>query len=299
MIEKPTVLILGAGASEPYGFPTGHELLYKIRTALDPEGTSYLRTMLIEQDIRVSQINDFHKELMHSDPSSVDEFLEYRPEFLPVGKLAIALSLIPFENEDSLFKRDLNELSWYQYLFNKLYVPSTNKFINNNLSIITFNYDRSIEHYFFTVLKARSNKSEEECARILEAIPIIHVHGKLGALPWQEESGRPYDSENLGNIKEVSKQINVIRKDLDKSSEFEEAYEFYLSLAEKIIFLGFGYHEANLRRLRIGDLKGKTIIGTCYGLGNSDIGPIIAKWNFSLSNHNLNIINFLRNKEPL
>ncbi len=179
MITKKTVLILGAGASKPYGFPTGRELLYIIRTALDPEGSSGLRVKLRKQDIEDSQINDFHKELMNSDPSSVDAFLEYRPEFLPVGKLAITLSLIPFENHDTVFKRAPNEPSWYQYLFEKLYVPSSKKLINDNQSIITFNYDRSIEHYFFTVLKGRSNKSEKECKTMLEAIPIIHVHGRL------------------------------------------------------------------------------------------------------------------------
>lgn len=299
MITEKTVLILGAGASKPYGFPTGRELLYRIRTALNPEGASGFRTKLIEQDIEDSQINDFHKELIYSDPSSVDAFLEYRPEFLPVGKLAITLGLIPYENDDTLFKRALNKPSWYQYLFEKLNVPSFNKFINNNLSIITFNYDRSIEHYFFTVLKGRSNKSEKECATILGAIPVIHVHGRLGALPWQEESGRPYDSRDFRNVKEVSEQIKVIRKDIDKSSEFEEVYDLYLSFAERIIFLGFGYHEANLRRLRIGDLKGKLMMGTCYGLGKSDILAIRKKWNIILTEPNLKIIDFLRDAEPL
>jgi len=299
MITEKTVLILGAGASKPYGFPTGRELLYKIRTALDSFGTSDLRKKLIEQGVSDSQINAFLMELMYSDPSSVDAFLEYRPEFLPVGKLAITLSLIPFENDDTFFKRALNQPSWYRYLFEKLNVPSFNKVINNNVSIITFNYDRSIEHYFFTALKCRSNKSEKECAKILEAIPIIHVHGRLGALPWQEESGRPYEPRCFRNVKKVSEQIKVIRKDIDKSSEFECAYDFYLSSAEKIIFLGFGYHEANLRRLRIGDLKRKTMIGTCYGLGKSDIRTIKQKWNISLFDPNSKIIDSLRNEEIL
>ena len=298
MIEKPTVLILGAGASKPYGFPTGKELLYKIRAALDPEGSSGLRAKLRKQDIEDSQINDFHKVLMHTDPSSVDAFLEYRPEFLPVGKLAITLGLIPYENDDTLFKRALNEPSWYKYLFEKLYIPSLNKFINNNLSIITFNYDRSLEHYLFTVLKGRSNKSENECATILEAIPIIHVHGRLGALPWQEKSGRLYSSVCFRNVKEVSEQIKVITKDIYPSSEFEDAYDYYLSLAERIIFLGFGYHEANLRRLRIGELKPETMIGTCYRLENSYIRKA-KEWNIKLSDPSFKIIDFLRVIEPL
>ncbi len=298
MITEKTVLILGAGASKPYGFPTGRELLYKVRTALEPKTTSDLRTRLVDQGIDGKDIHDFYNELTYSDTSSVDEFLEYRPEFLPVGKLAITLNLIPFENDDTLFKRALNEPSWYKYLFEKLYVPSLNKFINNNLSIITFNYDRSLEHYLFTVLKGRSNKSENECATILEAIPIIHVHGRLGALPWQEKSGRLYSSVCFRNVKEVSEQIKVITKDIYPSSEFEDAYDYYLSLAERIIFLGFGYHEANLQRLRIGELKPETMIGTCYRLENSYIRKA-KEWNIKLSDPSFKIIDFLRVIEPL
>jgi len=298
MITEKTVLILGAGASKPYGFPTGRELLYKVRTALEPKTTSDLRTRLVDQGIDGKDIHDFYRELMYTDPSSVDAFLEYRDEFLPEGKLAITLSLIPFEKDETLFKRDSNEPSWYKYLFEKLYVPSSKKLINYNLSIITFNYDRSIEHYFFTVLKSRSKKSEKECKTMLEAIPIIHVHGRLDALPWEEESGRPYGSRDFQNVKEMSEQIKVIKKDIDKSYEFEEAYDFYLSDAEQIIFLGFGYYEANLRRLRIGELKPETMIGTCYGLEKPYIRNA-EKWNIKLSNPSFKIIDFLRRIEPL
>ena len=37
MIEKKTVLVLGAGASKPYGFPTGGELQDEISAVLEAE----------------------------------------------------------------------------------------------------------------------------------------------------------------------------------------------------------------------------------------------------------------------
>jgi len=37
MITKPTVLVIGAGASKPYGFPTGQELRDYILELANPE----------------------------------------------------------------------------------------------------------------------------------------------------------------------------------------------------------------------------------------------------------------------
>jgi hypothetical protein len=37
MINKPTTLILGAGASAPFGFPTGNELKEKVLSLADDD----------------------------------------------------------------------------------------------------------------------------------------------------------------------------------------------------------------------------------------------------------------------
>lgn len=248
MITRPTVLILGAGASKPYGFPSGHELLYEIRAGLMGEAHDFFRTIK-EQGIETDHIKDFCKELTYADPPSVDAFLEHRTEFREVGKLAITLRLIPRENEKNFFDRAFNELSKYQYLFEELKAPSFDEFAGNNLSIVTFNYDRSIEHYLFTVLKHRYYKSDEECAKKLSNIPIIHVHGSLGSLPWQDASGRPYRPKyNKEEIIAASGQIKVIPEQEDASAEFDEAFKI-MDKALEIYFLGFGYHTDNLRRL--------------------------------------------------
>jgi hypothetical protein len=58
-----------------------------------------------------------------------------------------------------------------------------------------FNYDRSLEHFLFTALKYSSGKSDDECAGKLKTIPIIHLHGDLGALPHTGAAlARPYNS---------------------------------------------------------------------------------------------------------
>jgi len=295
LIKRPTVLILGAGASKPYGFPLGRELLYKIRNALDPSGTSDLRDKLLKQGIDPHQIDTFHRELSYADPPSVDAFLEFRQEFLMVGKLAITISLIEREIEKNrLFEKPINNPHWYQYLIEKMITPSFDDFGENKISIITFNYERSIEHYFFKVLKSRYNRADEECAIILNKIPIIHVHGKIGALPWQSESGRPYSPKiDQKSVKKISEQIKVITEDVYPSSEFKKALHF-MNTADEIMFLGFGYHEANLRRLEVNKLRKKDIFGTSYGLSKNDVLTLHIQWGIEFPGHPCKILQLLQ-----
>ena len=54
------------------------------------------------------------------------------------------------------------------------------EFGNNKLSIVTFNYDRSLEHYLLNSLMTLHGKTRDECAQALKKIPIVHVYGQLG-----------------------------------------------------------------------------------------------------------------------
>ncbi len=291
MITRPTVLILGAGSSMPYQFPSGRKLMRDVYIYLSEKHPSSWIPILNQLGIETNHIQAFREELHYSGRASVDAFLEYRPEFLKVGKLAITLGLIPHEMESSLFNVTHN---WYEYLFNKLNTPFE-EFDENKLSIVTFNYDRSIEHYLFTVLRNAYGKSEKECANKLNKIQIIHVHGRLGALPWQEGPGRPYYHKvSLEEIKTASEQIVVISEDIETSTAFEKSFSL-MSAADIICFLGFGYHEANLRRLKIDKLSNKTVLGAFYGLGDAEIRKICARWRILSPGSEFKIFDFLRN----
>ena len=153
MITRPTTLILGAGASQPFGFPTGSELRARILglTRLnDTDSKNLLSIFGFNQD----QVMFFCDSFRKSGKASIDSFLEHRQEFSRIGKYAIAVALISNEDENKLF--DVRNLNWYQYLYSKIttdFFPTD--FLDltrNRLSILTFNYDRSIEHYFLHAL---------------------------------------------------------------------------------------------------------------------------------------------------
>jgi len=55
MIEKRTVLVLGAGASKSYGFPTGEELLHQI-VDINQHSPTKLGDLLRECDDRIGRL---------------------------------------------------------------------------------------------------------------------------------------------------------------------------------------------------------------------------------------------------
>ncbi len=96
MIKHSTVLVLGAGASKPYGFQTGYELrdqLLEETLASTPLNEALKASQLGEQ------AEEFIIDLRHSSRSSVDAFLEGRPDYLEIGKFLIAAAVLPRERK--------------------------------------------------------------------------------------------------------------------------------------------------------------------------------------------------------
>src|SRR6266498_1427355 len=259
MITKSTVLVLGAGASIPYGYPSGAGLVKEIFQYI---GSNEWRSIYESLGIEESDLNSFRAELHQSQKPSIDAFLEHRLEFIKVGKVAIALSLLSKENPDLLLDFDIRDKGIYHFLYNSL-TTSWEEFKQNKFTIVTFNYDRSLEHFLFSALKHSYNKSDVEVAEAIQSIPIIHVHGSLGPLPWQRQSGIDYyplfnrrdGPYEIGTrIKVASENIIIVSEAQPKSKEFEIAAK-RIKEAERVYFLGFGYHPANLERLGLAQLK--------------------------------------------
>ena len=131
MITTPTVLVLGAGASCPYGFPTAKQLKNRI---CDVFSSRTLAVRLLEDNVPpAKKFLEFREAFWKSGTSSVDAFLDGRSEFLDIGKLAIAYCLIPYENEKNLYDPLESDRHWYLYLSERLN-PSFEEFENNKLS---------------------------------------------------------------------------------------------------------------------------------------------------------------------
>ena len=298
MIKNKITFVLGAGASIPYGFPSGKKLKeIIIRDVGHVEWRGLFKRLGFSHEMCLDFKNSFEK----SGVNSVDVFLEHRNDYLNIGKLCIARALIPFEDENRLYQVLREDKGWYSYVFEKL-ITDFDNLSQNNLSIITFNYDRSFEHFLFTSMKNLYNESNEEVARAVSSINIIHVHGQLGKLPWQaNENEKQYvrdynEAIQDERVKSAADQIVIVSEGDDTSESFNRAYEI-LSESQRVYFLGFGYNDVNLRRLRIKQLQNPRIQwGTSHGLMKSERESINRNWSIELFEDHNEIIDFLKER---
>ncbi len=271
MIAANTVLILGAGASKPYGFPTGRELLDIICKAMDEVAGSSVQTLLDTGRVDSDHISRFREHLFKSSKQSVDAFVERQPDFLEIGKLTIAQALLPLERHVQLIDICRRTDSWYQLLYNKM-DSGFDEFGENRLSILTFNYDRSLEEYLFTALKYSYNRDDKATKKVLRRIPIVHLYGQLSIHPAMSDDPsltRAYGS-NPNNFVQAAEGIKIISDVDPDDDDFKLAHDL-LSKAERVCFLGFGYDEMNITRLKLTSLASRIIFGTTYGLGDGQI----------------------------
>lgn len=304
MITIPTVFILGAGSNISYGFPTGFKLLNEINESLNNPNHKWWD---IIRNLNIPEVDviSFKDELILSGQPSIDSFLEHRSEYLSIGKIIIALAIASHENQQRLTDLSVRESGFYHYLFNKLNTSKT-EFPDNTLSIITFNYDRSFEQFLYLSLKHSWNISDDESRSIIDTIPIVHVHGSLGLLPWQGKPFREYSrTYSADDIQYSSEQIKIISEGIYTSLEFKHAHELLLN-AKKIHFLGFGYNSTNISRLNVESssqekqlinmysMKYYRMTGTSMGLGLSEREDVQSKWGIKLDDMGLNCLDYLK-----
>lgn len=304
MITRPTVLVLGAGASANYNFPLGRDLIISLCQDIEQKTQTYAQ--LLSCGFDESLILTFRNALNLSMQPSIDAFLENRLDYREVGKAAIACQLIPCENP-STFLRQHRTILWYEYLFSRI-GRNTDEFAANKLSVVTFNYDRSLEHCLFLALQNSFALTDKDAASLLKKLPIVHVYGQLGEYPYLSESPgvRPYSPIlTTETILQCASSIKIISEGSEDEPELQKAQEL-LNQAEVICFLGFGYHPENLRRLKEEiTFKGKRIFGTAYRIKTAEIIGIRNKWrslpatNVDFGDEEHDILTYLRDKAIL
>jgi hypothetical protein len=273
MISKPTVLVLGAGASVHCQYPLGSELISRLcnlrsSPELDnlPEG--WTREAAEAFLVRLSRSGHY----------SIDAFLGQTNKDVPLGKFLLAREMKKLEDIDRLFPP--HDSGWYQYLFNALLVDNKPQFEKNHLNIITFNYDRSLEAYLHVALQNRFDLSEYDAEQILKQISIIHVHGILGNYPQVSYSPQCPPAELVA----LSSKIQIIHEIQDHEGDFcndmfRQANKL-LQDAERIYFLGFGFHTDNVRRFKFfrgENIQNKTIRSTLTPMGSLEKKELMSR----------------------
>lgn len=261
MIKEKCILILGAGASAPYGFPTGLGLKRLICNNFESVWEKFVfeKTKTPFTDYYFEEQKQIAKQFVNAfknfDHDSIDLFLDIFKEYSDIGKKAIYLTILDAELKNM---KSGKVQDWYTHLFRLMIGTSDNyfKLSENNLSIITFNYDRSLEYYFYNIFIDFTKSIElREKIEELKKIKIYHVYGKLADLPWESDNN-PLDyggklwmdqlTIRKGNIKTIleRRENNTALNSILSSIQF----------TDKIYFLGFGFARENVEILSLNNL---------------------------------------------
>lgn len=267
MFQEETLFILGAGASVPYGYPTGAELISAMKRNMDDEifipvlteehkkslatnnqpkfniefvdNRDFILLSNMEDSmyglsedsrnlfypsgndpnltrgscfttIKIKEIDSFcelDRALTDFDPISIDSFLKYHTKYEVAGKTMIVYTLLKMEDKKLFGRRgehsweNYNNMkkngvmlhsneNWYTCFFNDLISgceQGPRSITKNKCSIITFNYDLSLDAFlrkrvlemdFFSDLYSKS--SDESIAQnFIRNFNIHHVYGAL------------------------------------------------------------------------------------------------------------------------
>ena len=299
MITKRTVFVLGAGASQPFGFPTGIELARELSTRFGQRIYVEQLAEKLHPKFSMKELINFRDEFYYSGRNSVDAFLEHRDDLVEIGKYATAALLIAKENSDRLFSYD--HQNWLRFIYGRMQ-SSFENFAANRISFVTFNYDRSVEHFLFTALKnSFGHRREDEIAMIFDSIPVIHLHGSLGPLPWQSDNGRSFNIKvNRAGLEIAASSIKIIHEDIKdgRDADFRLA-KHLMHEADHIYFLGFGFNPTNNERLAIRHLRKEIATATGKDLVQNEIVDIQNACDGRVKVFNEDCLSFLRNHAKL
>lgn len=301
MIKEQTVFVLGAGASNPYGYPTGQGLRKEIcdRSVSDinryfsshvpPSKWPNDRKLWLSQ--QSNNAETFRNTFRDSSTKSIDLFLARNPDYMRIGKISIIFRILSAEGSSN-FREDVLPQSedWYTHLFDKmtdeLSKPADYKrFSKNKLSFVTFNYDRSLEHFLYeSLLNSFGEADHLKTKKQISSLSIVHVFGQVAGLDWQDLDSKikyktPKGRISGENLEHMIKNLRIIREP-GENSELNKAQQL-LSGAKRVFFLGFGYAKENLDALGIpGILRREQIIfGTALGLTNREINDVRSAFN--------------------
>lgn len=277
-----TTLILGAGASMDYGYPNGSQLIKDV-VLMDP-------SQYTQAPNQIDEIRKAQDRLKRSQADSIDYFFSLNDENKLSLKPAMLLKILDYENEELLFK--LNEQHWYQKFFNKIISNDLKKTKDNfqRLKIITFNYDRSLEHFLLNMIMTRIGQDRKAALNTLASLEIIHVYGRVHA--FQHENNptmqMPIDYGARLNINTQPSFINscyeIARNHLRTCFDSSELHQKSLDIiasSKNILFLGFAYHPENMKCLGFDFTKPARIkmFGTAYKIHKRDLKSLEKKYN--------------------
>ncbi len=242
MFVKPTVFILGAGASWHYGYPTGSELIEEVvkkaqellnkleaysqvsRGSVNYSGNAqaifpqYILDKIGNEDTSlfhlkyaesIQECKNLISRIEEANPLVIDHFMNYNRDLSVLTKMLIAQIILECEKENETKKLHLERGNWCRYLVHQMMIgcDDPNNFIdNNNVSFVIFNYDLSLENMIKRSLSQNTFFAKTDIVdQFMDDQRFIHVYGKIEDHPYQkpEMSFQMRQTDDLSKYKKI------------------------------------------------------------------------------------------------
>lgn len=261
--------MLGAGASVTCDFPTAAGLTDRVTHGNSPK---VLRDAIGRLSGGPERFKQFTSQLISAAAPSVDAFLERRTEFEDVGKHTIAFHLLSRESNATLYSKANKEQGIYHYLWHVLSdgCVSASQLLNKTIRIVTFNYERSIDHFLANAVSHTYKMPYEEAAGFLQEHWIQHAYGSLGPLTGAGSVSFGQDA-TAGLVATCAESIEIVAERERPSPALNEA-QAWIEDSELVVLIGFSFDQRNLERLRLHHLSQATaLVACCYGMTESEV----------------------------
>lgn len=275
-----TVFVVGAGASNEIGLPLGNDFKNDVAQALAFDFDIFEHP--IKGDIQIySAIKEYIKQsedspgmdaylqacmqIITSTPgaTSIDSLIDQHKNNNQIrlcGKLSIVRLILKAENSSPLYldpdiPGDTLDLERFE---NTWYLPFL-RFLGqgiqfdgladrlNDITLVVFNYDRCIEQFLHEAIKVQYGVDSETVANALSSLQIIHPYGEVGRFIRQNaKMSVRFGSDKVeSRLLEISNEIRTYTEQLTDHEVVDEIRNT-ISQADKIVFLGFAFHQQNL-----------------------------------------------------
>ena len=277
MFSQPIVFVVGAGASAEFGMPTGAEMNARIAQALN-FNTAPNRTVIGDRAVFDMLAIRFGTEFKKYHAAAtelavrigefdfIDEALQWfsaTPEIVLIGKVEIVRQILLSERGGCLFnaqnpeliRSDNYEQTWLPS-FLSMAMGSLKKEqareAFRNVTIINFNYDRTIEHFLVSRLRTNFNLDSNEASGVISNLKMVRPYGSIGPLPWRERGGVPFGAEIKTDYERLFALSGNVRTFTEQnlSDDLRGEITSAINAARTVVFLGFGFHQQNVALLQ-------------------------------------------------
>nr|NUR37902.1 hypothetical protein [Sphingomonas sp.] len=219
-----------------------------------------------------------------SNFASIDQCLDFHradPALVMLGKCAVATEIFVAESESKLREELASGPLPDVWLRRLLYLMTDGVQAENaarifsNVSFICFNYDRAIEVFFHRAMQTLVSGGGGPDLR------IWHPYGALGgAGPADAGIISPPPSFGLRrvhpeDILAAARRLRTFTEGMEDQQE-RDAIRAELMSAQQVIFLGFGFLEANMRLLQLGPDRSASgyLMGTVFKMPDPNVSYV-------------------------